>query len=449
MPSAKKRNSYTAAFKLEVVNYAEENDGNMAAHRMYGVSEKCVRDWRKAKEALRQTKKTKKANRGCKARWGDLEDKLEEYVLSQRAANKGLNTGKLRLKAQEIATDLGVEDFTGNPSWCFRFMRRKGLRNDSDNQLYMYKKAFEKFSSEIITKKIINDNEILYMSKLLAVFKSYVDKVEDLDAFDYRSSNLKSRLRVKFPQLEFCQLTYDLKSEIVFVEDTYPSESSPTESTETESSTSEFVSSYENSWETKSSSSESLPFCENSRETIETKSSSSESLPFCASSTKSNPLDNDLQYLLYTSAITLRNEFPKTTVYNGARPPILSNDCESSVYNGTRSRLSSVDCKSTVYNGALPPLLSDDCKSTVYNGTRPPLSSDDCKSLIPIPLYNTIAWIVGGSDEQTLDAYVKVEDSVNLKLLSILRDLVQLHSKHKGNTLQNHQNCGPFNLTWL
>ncbi|KAK6178248.1 hypothetical protein SNE40_013056 [Patella caerulea] len=68
MPSVKTRKSYTAAFKLEVVNYAEENGGNMAAHRVYGVSEKCVRDWRKAKEVLRKTKKTKKANRGCKAR---------------------------------------------------------------------------------------------------------------------------------------------------------------------------------------------------------------------------------------------------------------------------------------------------------------------------------------------------------------------------------------------
>ncbi|KAK6186657.1 hypothetical protein SNE40_005943 [Patella caerulea] len=279
MPSAKKRNSYTAAFKLEVIRYAEENDGNMAAHRMYGVSEKCVRDWRKAKELLRRTKETKKANRGCKARWGDLEDKLEEYVLTQLAECKGVNTGKLRLKAQQIASDLGVEDFSGNPSWCFRFMRRKGLRNDSDYQLHIYKKAFEKFSSEIIIERIIDNDEILYMSKLLTVFKSYVEKVENLKASDYSLSNLKSRLQLKFPQLAFSHLSYDLNSEIVFVEDAYHLKR---ESTKTESSSSKSVSSGENSRETKSWSSESLPVCENSRETKETKSS-----------TKSNPLDND------------------------------------------------------------------------------------------------------------------------------------------------------------
>jgi transposase-like protein len=53
MPPTQSRRSYTAAFKLEVAIYAEENGGNMAAQRKYGVSEKVIRGWRKQKETLR------------------------------------------------------------------------------------------------------------------------------------------------------------------------------------------------------------------------------------------------------------------------------------------------------------------------------------------------------------------------------------------------------------
>ena len=50
MPPTQSRRSYTAAFKLEVAIYAEENGGNMAAQRKYGVSEKVIGGWRKQKD---------------------------------------------------------------------------------------------------------------------------------------------------------------------------------------------------------------------------------------------------------------------------------------------------------------------------------------------------------------------------------------------------------------
>ena len=50
MPPTQSRRSYTAAFKLEVAIYAEENGGNMVAQRKYGVSEKVIRRWRKQKD---------------------------------------------------------------------------------------------------------------------------------------------------------------------------------------------------------------------------------------------------------------------------------------------------------------------------------------------------------------------------------------------------------------
>ena len=46
MPSNRKKNKYTAEFKLKVVQYAHLSN-NCAAAREYGVSEKLVRDWKK------------------------------------------------------------------------------------------------------------------------------------------------------------------------------------------------------------------------------------------------------------------------------------------------------------------------------------------------------------------------------------------------------------------
>ena len=46
-----KRSSYTAAFKLKVVETAEKV-GNRSAGREHLVSEKLVRDWRKKKAVL-------------------------------------------------------------------------------------------------------------------------------------------------------------------------------------------------------------------------------------------------------------------------------------------------------------------------------------------------------------------------------------------------------------
>ena len=123
MPS---RKSYTAAFKLEVIQFAEEAR-NRPAERKFGVAEKMVRYWRKQKDSLSLCKKTKRANRGLKPGWAALEDRLEEWVLEQHAACCGVSTTQISLKAQSMATEDGIDSFQGGPSWCLCFMRRKGL----------------------------------------------------------------------------------------------------------------------------------------------------------------------------------------------------------------------------------------------------------------------------------------------------------------------------------
>ncbi|XP_037095214.1 DNA (cytosine-5)-methyltransferase 3C-like isoform X2 [Syngnathus acus] len=123
---APNRKSYSAEFKLQVVNYADQL-GNRPAGRMFGVSEKGVRMWRKAKVALTAMKKTKKANRGLKARWPQLEEQVHRWALEQRAGGRDLSTTELRLHALVVAKAMNITDFLGGSTWCYRFMRRKRL----------------------------------------------------------------------------------------------------------------------------------------------------------------------------------------------------------------------------------------------------------------------------------------------------------------------------------
>lgn len=60
MEKKKRLTAYNAAFKLQVVAYAEQN-GKRAAGRNFHVDDKCVRRWCDQKEELATTNKTRKA----------------------------------------------------------------------------------------------------------------------------------------------------------------------------------------------------------------------------------------------------------------------------------------------------------------------------------------------------------------------------------------------------
>jgi transposase-like protein len=73
-----KRSSYSAGFKLKVIDHAKEY-GNWAAGHEFSVTEFNVRYWRKQKLALQNTNKSRKAFRGPKSgHFPELEDELLE-----------------------------------------------------------------------------------------------------------------------------------------------------------------------------------------------------------------------------------------------------------------------------------------------------------------------------------------------------------------------------------
>ncbi|KAL1472121.1 hypothetical protein MTO96_023164 [Rhipicephalus appendiculatus] len=72
--------SFTAAFKLQVIEYAEEH-GKREAGRKYDVDEKRLRYWIKQKDALAATNRSRKAFRGKKCKYPQLESELLKYVI--------------------------------------------------------------------------------------------------------------------------------------------------------------------------------------------------------------------------------------------------------------------------------------------------------------------------------------------------------------------------------
>lgn len=94
------RRQYSAAFKLNVVEFAEAN-GNMAAQRRFGVSEKSVRYWRAQKGKLQMCNPRKMSFRGRSAVHPQLEDKLADFVREVRARSLPVTVDTIRKNSRE------------------------------------------------------------------------------------------------------------------------------------------------------------------------------------------------------------------------------------------------------------------------------------------------------------------------------------------------------------
>ena len=125
-----KRQSYTVSDKLRIIQFAEQN-GNRAAEREFGVSESNVRLWRKSKENLEKMPRLKRANRGKKAAWPELEIDLLAWITEKRNNGLAILPSLVRLKALELAKDekynIPEGQFKAGNHWCQRFMKRNAL----------------------------------------------------------------------------------------------------------------------------------------------------------------------------------------------------------------------------------------------------------------------------------------------------------------------------------
>ena len=98
-----------------------------------------------------------------------------------------------------------------------KFLTRQ-QKIDGERALPVYEESFENVCEEVIKKEIIRNKQIRYLQDLLKKFVNIVEKIENVDASNYRSHKLKQRLQKKYPELVFCTPKVRNVSEIVFVE---------------------------------------------------------------------------------------------------------------------------------------------------------------------------------------------------------------------------------------
>jgi transposase-like protein len=124
--SISRRKSYTAQFKLEVIEVATEK-GNREAGRQFNVGESSVREWRMAETFLKSLHKRKRAMRSRRCLWPTIEKKLYDWVVNERA--KGMRTPTVRVlqESKRIAQEDNIKDFKAYPSWVLGFMKRNSL----------------------------------------------------------------------------------------------------------------------------------------------------------------------------------------------------------------------------------------------------------------------------------------------------------------------------------
>lgn len=98
--------------------------------RYFGINEKLIRDWKKAKVKLKALEKPVKKIRFNSSPVEEIEKELIAWVTNSIDQGHIVNRGAIRLKALEYATKdntLASQDFKASAGWCTRFMKRHGL----------------------------------------------------------------------------------------------------------------------------------------------------------------------------------------------------------------------------------------------------------------------------------------------------------------------------------
>jgi len=120
--------SYSIAFKIEVMNYAEKH-GNQAAERRFGSppTEKMIWEWRKQRKDLIKADKSKKTLCSCVPKWPKLEEYVKNWIIDHRKNGIVVSMKMILIEARRLDIEMSITDFAGITSWCERFMRRNGL----------------------------------------------------------------------------------------------------------------------------------------------------------------------------------------------------------------------------------------------------------------------------------------------------------------------------------
>lgn len=148
-PSCKKRNHYTAAEKLKILNFAKNTTFHRAAAK-YGVDRKSLRQWSKKENQLMEMPKNKCAMRKSEVHWPKMEEHIINLVAKMRKDGYVVTRNFIRDEAIKWSfnnREMSV-NFKASINWVSRFMKRHNL------VLRLKTKIAQKLPADLETKLI-------------------------------------------------------------------------------------------------------------------------------------------------------------------------------------------------------------------------------------------------------------------------------------------------------
>lgn len=137
------KRSFTVAFKLEVISYAE-GTSNRKASLYYNIHRRRVQEWRKQKKELKNIRDNRDLNiekvrvlagRGRKVTHPILEKELLEYVKKRREEKGTLTTAMIIKEGKGLGEAMDVRDMKFSRGWAERFKQRNNLVKRARTQI--------------------------------------------------------------------------------------------------------------------------------------------------------------------------------------------------------------------------------------------------------------------------------------------------------------------------
>lgn len=175
---------YDVKFKLNVVQYAEENSGEAAA-RHFGVDPKRVRKWKKNKTKLQELakendKRARLHGGGRKKVSEELEAKVVAWIFHKRAKHQRVSRKMIRLMAKEIYQTVAdnKKPFAASVGWLNRFLkrnefsvrRRTTLSQKQPGQVTEKLVNFVTYVTRQTVEKKIQDRDVIAMDETAVFF---------------------------------------------------------------------------------------------------------------------------------------------------------------------------------------------------------------------------------------------------------------------------------------
>ncbi|CAG8754052.1 18445_t:CDS:2, partial [Racocetra fulgida] len=195
--SKEKRRSYTATFKLDVINYAKQNS-NRAAAREYNIDHAMVKRWCEKEEKFKVAKaSSRRVGSGQKAAYPLAEDALKQWI--DKLRNEGIavmpsavkfNMSNLLLNNFSQHYPDVFETFRASNNWFYRFM------NQYDLSLHRQTKLGQKLPQDL-QEKVLSFHTFIKNARANQKPNAITEQKQSLLTLDAFKGHLTDKVKEK------------------------------------------------------------------------------------------------------------------------------------------------------------------------------------------------------------------------------------------------------------